>query len=475
MKLSMAANFLLAIFPSTLSSSSAIASANDVSSSSFHSNSSPSGVGFFVPPPSPPSLARHSHSLVTEDDLTSFQNTATAYQDIDTDDVYTEFEPLSCNADLELQSCKPWSVVFHRYEEDLLTPTPMAGTKRHYSRLLTIPCGECVYMDLQDETVILDEGLDIHGKLVLDEANLSSSLTLHTPKLVMQGQLDMTSTRPVNGQAAIRIVLTGTNESQSFTPVYENAGACDSNNDSEDSLHSSWSASSPCVVGKKVLVVAGGQALWQGIPSKAPTFVNLYDVVLTQSNDVTAVTDLIVERSVLNGWSAGAEILITSHTKEWDNQHERTILGVYDDYQHDPNYVRLSLDLPLSHVPTSMRRDSVDFAVEVALLSRNIVIEGASGDGDIPNHGGHVWFMQTPHVQQKMVGVELRNMGQQGSLGRYPIHFHLCGNALGAVVAKNTICQSNQRCIVIHGTDNLLVTENIAYDTAGHCFMTEGK
>lgn len=35
------------------------------------------------------------------------------------------------------------------------------------------------------------------------------------------------------------------------------------------------------------------------------------------------------------------------------------------------------------------------------------------------------------------------------------------------------IRESNQRCIVIHGTHNLTVIDNIAYDTHGHCYMTE--
>ena len=35
------------------------------------------------------------------------------------------------------------------------------------------------------------------------------------------------------------------------------------------------------------------------------------------------------------------------------------------------------------------------------------------------------------------------------------------------------IRESNQRCIVVHGTHNLTISENVAYDTHGHCFITE--
>ena len=41
------------------------------------------------------------------------------------------------------------------------------------------------------------------------------------------------------------------------------------------------------------------------------------------------------------------------------------------------------------------------------------------------------------------------------------------------MVSKNTIRHSNQRCIVVHGTDNMIIKDNIAYDTKGHCFMLE--
>jgi hypothetical protein len=115
--------------------------------------------------------------------------------------------------------------------------------------------------------------------------------------------------------------------------------------------------------------------------------------------------------------------------------------------------------------------ESKDYAVEVALLSRNILIEG--GTDPTARHGGHMMIMNTPSVVQSIIGLELRNFGQQGALGRYPIHFHFCNDVSGSVVAQNSIRQSNQRCVVVHGTNKLRVSENVAYDTKGHCYMTE--
>lgn len=74
---------------------------------------------------------------------------------------------------------------------------------------------------------------------------------------------------------------------------------------------------------------------------------------------------------------------------------------------------------------------------------------------------------------QTILGVAMIRFGQAGRLGKYPIHWHHCSDSSGSVVAKNTIRQSHQRCVVIHGTNNVLVEDNVAFQTAGHCFMTE--
>lgn len=60
-----------------------------------------------------------------------------------------------------------------------------------------------------------------------------------------------------------------------------------------------------------------------------------------------------------------------------------------------------------------------------------------------------------------------------GEAGRYPIHFHLCTDVNGAMVSRNSIRDSNQRCIVVHGTHNLTVLENVAHENKGHCYMLE--
>ena len=44
---------------------------------------------------------------------------------------------------------------------------------------------------------------------------------------------------------------------------------------------------------------------------------------------------------------------------------------------------------------------------------------------------------------------------------------------MGSVVSKNLVRESNQRCYVIHGSHNVTLDSNVAYDTKGHCFVLE--
>lgn len=87
--------------------------------------------------------------------------------------------------------------------------------------------------------------------------------------------------------------------------------------------------------------------------------------------------------------------------------------------------------------------------------------------------GGHLEFRRTTASDQLLDGVDIQHFGQPGRLGRYPIHTHFCGSLDGSIISRNTVRYSRQRCIVVHGTDDLVVRENVAYDTTGHCFMTE--
>lgn len=113
-------------------------------------------------------------------------------------------------------------------------------------------------------------------------------------------------------------------------------------------------------------------------------------------------------------------------------------------------------------------REIQGMGVEVALLSRNIKIEGESSGS--AHEGGYFQVLHTPGVAQTIEGVEFTNMGQQQGRNRFSLQFLYSGDIPGTSIARNSIRNSNHRCIVIEGSSNITVEANVAYDTAGHCY-----
>jgi G8 domain len=332
-----------------------------------------------------------------------------------------DFVPLSCN-NAGFERCKQWSSVFQTL--------PI-----HMGRLV-IPCGECVEFDLP--IVSLFGGIDIHGKLLIDDRQ---DRVIQTTFIAVQGELEISAVGPVDGEPRIHIIMIG-EQNQTFMPINENSDAC---------------GGRACTIGSKAIAVAGGKLNIHGISSAAPTWLLLHDAT---------TISITTNASAFGHWAKGSEIVIATHTTDWEDNQVRKIVEAR---RVGVDYVEFVLDRPIE-VPTVAIK-SPDFATEVALLSRNVVIQAGNTSSD--KQGGHIWIMQTPRVAQTLIGIDIQRFGQQGQLGRYPIHIHFCGDSKGTVIAKNTVRQSNQRCIVVHGTDNLEIRENVAFDTKGHCFMLE--
>jgi len=70
-------------------------------------------------------------------------------------------------------------------------------------------------------------------------------------------------------------------------------------------------------------------------------------------------------------------------------------------------------------------------------------------------------------------GVEFQRMGQNLTLARYPIHWHLVGDAKGQYIRNASIHDTYNRCVTVHGTNFLRVENNVTYNTVGHCFFLE--
>eukprot|EP00526_Cylindrotheca_closterium_P003088 CAMPEP_0113602820 /NCGR_PEP_ID=MMETSP0017_2-20120614/955_1 /TAXON_ID=2856 /ORGANISM="Cylindrotheca closterium" /LENGTH=1570 /DNA_ID=CAMNT_0000511183 /DNA_START=2723 /DNA_END=7435 /DNA_ORIENTATION=+ /assembly_acc=CAM_ASM_000147 len=179
--------------------------------------------------------------------------------------------------------------------------------------------------------------------------------------------------------------------------------------------------------------------------------------------DSFEVNDIQVTPAAARCWKPGTEILLTSHTRSYHDQQVRTIVS------SDANTGTIALDEPITK-PVSLA-DHSDFAIEVASLNRRIVFD-AESDATDDAIGGHVVIHHTS-VGQHIEGVEIRNFGQQGRLGKYPIHFHMSSDSPDSLVKKNVVRNSNQRGYVVHLTNNVTFEENVAFDITGHCYFIE--
>ena len=171
------------------------------------------------------------------------------------------------------------------------------------------------------------------------------------------------------------------------------------------------------------------------------------------------------ERLVLAGDAAGTRLSARNglSAARWGKLQYATNAGM--SLAPDPGYTP-----PAAPAPSVL-----DERAPIANLSRNIVIQGTD-DAAWRNNGfgGHVMVMG---LQSKVVidGVEMRRMGQAGTLGRYPMHWHLLGDNAGRIT-RSAIWNSSQRCIVIHGTSGLTLADNVCHDIRGHAvFLEDGN
>jgi hypothetical protein len=143
----------------------------------------------------------------------------------------------------------------------------------------------------------------------------------------------------------------------------------------------------------------------------APTVGMLVDDWKLQVLSGPPLTLLVPAEGVSACWGEGSEILITSHTNRMEDAQVRRLVRSPYSMDGDNGLARLDLDDYI--VPSVTARQDDGFEVEVALLSRNIVLEGARDEAD-SLLGGHFVVMNTPNVAQVIEGIEFNNFGRQG-------------------------------------------------------------
>ena len=307
-------------------------------------------------------------------------------------------------------------------------PATWGGTLPLAGAAVLIPAGKTVVLDVQTPAL---RGLTIQGVLVAGEADIGITSDF---VYVQGGRLQIGSAQQPFLRTAT-ITLTGTNSTQ-------NPGAPG--------------------FGNKVLAVMGGTLELHGRPV-ARNWTKL------DGGDVAAGTRQI-RLADAPGWRVGDQIVIATSSMEQDEYSLADIEAI--------SGANVTLKQPTRFKHFGAVRDvgdiKVDVRAEVGLLTQNIVVQGDAQSTAL-GVGGHAMFMaDASGVTVQITGAQFQRMGQLNNLGRYPMHFHLVGDACkSCYVRNNTVRDSIQRGIVLHNTGKLTVAGNVVFNTVGHNIVIE--
>ena len=207
-------------------------------------------------------------------------------------------------------------------------------------------------------------------------------------------------------------------------------------------------------------------------------------------------------------WEAGGEIVIASTSFSQRENEQLPIASVRADVDGSV----LTLGRQLSHTHIAVRQEiagrSIETSAEVGYLTRNVVVRGnlneewveeveacpdefrpgqfqvqtcflgRFGNEIVNDQFGMQIMIHAPRkseglVMAKFSYLEVIHAGQAFRLGRYPIHFHLSGDVSGSYVKGCSIHHTFNRAVTVHGVDNLVVADNVAYNVMGHGYFLE--
>jgi hypothetical protein len=201
------------------------------------------------------------------------------------------------------------------------------------------------------------------------------------------------------------------------------------------------------------IVACGGRMDFHGAPLSR-TWVRL-------GASAKAGDTSVVLGEPVTGWRVGDRIIVTAtqHTYAAKEPYteERVVTAI--------DGTKLTLDVALKYP----HQGDGDFRGEVANLSRNVIVESAN-----PQAGERGHTMYHRNSAGSISYAEFRHLGKKGVLGRYSLHYHLCGDTMrGSYVLGASIWDSDNRWLTIHGTNYLVVRDCVGYKSIGHGFFME--
>lgn len=174
----------------------------------------------------------------------------------------------------------------------------------------------------------------------------------------------------------------------------------------------------------------------------------------------------LVLSEAVTGWRVGDEVLLTGAKRSYASERRNNPNASSSETRRISRIdgLTMHLDRPLAQEHLG----EGEFRCEVANLSRNVIIESADPKGV----RGHTMYHR--HCAGGISYARFAHLGQEGLLGRYPIHYHLVGATMrGSSVIGAAIVDSHNRWVTIHGTHFLVVRDCVGYQSIGHGFFLE--
>ncbi|KAJ3285678.1 Fibrocystin-L [Rhizoclosmatium sp. JEL0117] len=242
----------------------------------------------------------------------------------------------------------------------------------------------------------------------------------------------------------------------------------------------------PAVSVKGIAAVNAGTLDIHGV-TYAPTWTRLAATALKGEKQIL-IQDIV-------NWEVGQTILITTTaTKDSRdfNQNDVAVIasiGLASGIGPSVSLITLAAPLSFNHY------GGPEYQAEVGLLSRRIVVKGDDQNSNLTTtpavcvgdaqsqvstwpcgapqgYGGHIIAIGS--AIGRASGLELFQMGQTNVMGRYPYHIHQAGqNGINSYLKSSSIHQSFFRCMSVHGSHNVTISNNVAYDITANCFYIE--
>jgi hypothetical protein len=278
--------------------------------------------------------------------------------------------------------------------------------------------------------VVLDADVTVGGVTIQPGAQLvfdpQRSVTLtSTGNVVDQGTLTM---RPAGPATTHRIVFSGVDESAfvggGTTPLATDVGL--------------W------VMDDGVLDVAGSpKTAW-----------------IRAAGALAAGATTVQLEAAPTGWRVGDDVVLTATADpNVRNHHDAFDLATITAIAGAT--VTLSAPIQFAH-PDKVIGDGRRFACEVLNLTRNVGIEGT------PNGRAHVFILS--RRPQAIAHTTIR-WTAPGALGRYSLHFHLCGDgSRGSVVDGVVVRDAEFHAFVPHSSDGITFRDCISHDTFAEAY-----